>query len=137
MSANSENVRLFKLDLGAFGRKVNLNVKIAIQLVALDTFNRLTLRTPVDTGRARASWDLKVANASEFIPAEGEYSGPKDISAEVKRIDGKKVVFITSSLHYMKYLDEGSSAQAPAGIVDVTHAEVEVFFESIIAQLAA
>jgi hypothetical protein len=38
---------------------------------------------------------------------------------------------------YMQYLEQGSSQQAPAGMVDLTLAEIEVEIENIIAQLAA
>ncbi len=135
--SNRDNVRLFRLDLSKFARKVDTNVRIAIQLVSLEVFRKLTLRTPVDTGRARASWDLKVGEASDYVPPEGDYSAPRDIGGAAAEIDGKKIVFITSSLDYMQYLDEGSSQQAPAGMVDITLAEVEIEFENIIRQLAA
>ena len=45
--------------------------------------------------------------------------------------DGTKSVFITSALDYIKYLDQGSSQQAPAGMVNITIAELEAEVEFI------
>jgi len=138
MSANDANLRAFMGDLAKFAQKTEKKFAILIQRITLDIFTRLTLRTPVDTGRARASWDIGVSQASDYVPPEGSYSAPKmDAVGKVPDIDGKKVVFITSSLHYMQYLEEGSSQQAPAGMVVVTMAEVEVELENLMAQLAA
>ncbi len=161
MSDNDSNIRAFEVDLQAFAKKLDLAPKIVVIRITLDLFRRITKRTPVDTGRARASWDVKVGAPSEYVPPEskgsvagtgktrlgtglagnklgtGALSGgsTKDIGAEVANIDGTQVVFITSNLDYMQYLEEGSSKQAPSGMVLLSIAELEVEIESILDQL--
>lgn len=163
MGANSQNVHLFEADLGAFAALLDLDPRIVLQRVVLDAHARITKRTPVDTGRARASWDVKQGSPSTFVPAERKKSvagdsntklgnssltgvnlgegakkggRAKSIGGAVADIDGTKVVFITSSLDYMQYLEEGSSKQAPVGMVAITLAEIEVEIDSIVGQLS-
>tara|TARA_R110000803_G_scaffold209965_3_gene280590 strand:- start:18416 stop:18901 length:486 start_codon:yes stop_codon:yes gene_type:complete len=156
--SNAGNVRAFKADLRGFAKKLNVNLETAVQRLALDAFNRLTKRTPVKTGRARASWTIAIGSPSEAVPPAGKYAkktGGKqsltsgftgadlgsgaaaasdaggDISAAAD-IDGKKQVFITSALDYMKDLDNGTSKQAPVGFVEIAMAELEAEIEIIL-----
>lgn len=131
MSANTSSLMTFNADLEAFAKKIDLAPKVVVQRITADLHNRITQRTPVDTGRARASWDVKEGAPSEYLPAPGEKNGP-DPSATIASIDGKQPVFITTALDYVQYLEAGSSQQAPAGMVALSLAEVEAEIEAII-----
>jgi hypothetical protein len=135
MGANDDNLQAFNFDITKFAKKLDLAVEVVTVRIVLDLFTRITKRTPVDTGRARASWDIKVGVSSDYLPEAGKYAGAKDVSGEVEKIDGKQIVFISTSIDYMKYLEEGSSQQAPAGIVLLSLAELEVELENILDQL--
>lgn len=71
------------------------------ETLAIDTFNRIVVRTPVDTGRARAGWEIE-----------------KEVLA-----DGTIQFQITNGVHYIVFLEFGSSKQAPQGMVRKTLAE--------------
>lgn len=161
MSTNDDNLKALDVDLANFAKKLDIAPALVVTRIVLDLFRRITKRTPVDTGRARASWDVKVGSPSSYLPpaskkrvagkgktrlgqglagnklGTGALSGGKvkDVSGEIASIDGTQVVFITSNLDYMVYLEEGSSKQAPAGMVLLSIAEVEVEIESILEQL--
>jgi hypothetical protein len=61
--------------------------------VARSLMEELVLRTPIDTGLARASWSM--------IPVKNGYD-------------------IVNNVDYIEYLNQGSSAQAPAFFVEKT-----------------
>lgn len=161
MGANDDSLKAFDVDLKKFADKLGIAIQIVMIRITLDLFRRITKRTPVDTGRARASWDVKQGTPSSFVPPErkksvagkgktrlgtglggeklgtGALSGgkAKDVSSEIADIDGTKVVFITTNLDYMVYLEQGSSKQAPAGMVLLSIAEIEIEIENILDQL--
>lgn len=163
MSENDANWKAFDADLNGLAKLLDVKLEIVVRRVVLDLFTRVTKRTPVDTGRARASWDVKIGSPSAWVPPEskvsvagkgrtrlgkgiagnklgsGALSGgkAKDVSGEVSAIDGTKIVFITTNLDYMEYLEAGSSKQAPIGMVTISIAEIEVEIESILELNAA
>ena len=49
------SVRQFNLDLAKFSKKTQLNLDIVARKVGFEIWNGVTKKTPVDTGRARAS----------------------------------------------------------------------------------
>ena len=77
----------------------------------LDIWNRLTRATPVDTGRARASWIATTRTPSDAVP-------PPDASQydlTKPKVKGTKIGvpnFIVSNLVYMPRLNQGHSGQA-------------------------
>jgi hypothetical protein len=161
MSDNSENLQALDADLAKFAKLIDVAPAVITRRIVMDAHTRISKRTPVDTGRARASWDVKQGQPSDYVPpitignvagkgktklgkgaagnalGTGASSGGKvkDISAAVATIDGTAPVFITTSLDYMQYLEDGSSKQAPAGMVRLSIAEIEIEIESIIEQL--
>lgn len=163
MSTNDENLALFEADLAKFAEVMDLAPALVTKRIVADLHGRITNRTPVDTGRARASWDVKQGAPSSFVPpitigskkgdaktalgkglagnslGKGAATGgaAKNISKALEEIDGAAPVFITTALDYPRYLEEGSSNQAPAGMVRISVAEVEIEIESIIEQLTA
>lgn len=159
--SNAINLHAFHGDLAKFSKLLDVAPKVVMQRLVLDLHTRISKRTPVDTGRARASWDVKEGSTSSYIPpatkgtvagkgktkvgkglagnalGAGALSGgkAKDVGGEIAAITGTRPVFITSALDYMQYLEKGSSKQAPAGMVRLSLAEVEIEVEDIIGQL--
>jgi len=141
MSANDQSCLALEADLEKFAKLMDIAPAVMTQRLALDIHGRISMRTPVDTGRARASWDLKEGSPSSYQPPEPAKgskgtSTPKSVTAEAATITGKQIVFVTTALDYPRYLEQGTSKQAPAGMVLITLAEVELEIESIIGQLS-
>lgn len=132
--SNDANIKLFEADLEKLAEGLDVTMVAVVQKITWDAFTRLTLKTPVDTGRARASWDVKIGSPSPFIPKEGT-TKMKDPGSTIGNISEGDVVFITTALDYMRFLEGGSSKQAPAGMVEVSLAEIEVEIEAILGQL--
>lgn len=162
MSENDQNLYQLEADLDRFGKVMDLAPALVTRRLVFDAHSRFSLRTPVDTGRARASWDVSVGKPSDYLPpvqvgsakkkgktalgsglagnalGSGASAGgsTKDISAAMSQIDGTKPVYVTTNLDYMQYLETGSSRQAPAGMVRLSLAEMEIEIESILEQVA-
>lgn len=85
--------------------------------LALTLHSKVSLKTPVDTGRARANWFL--AEGAPRI-ATTESVTPEAPPA----LTGKSVIYLTNSLPYIVPLEYGHSKQAPVGMLRVSIAEV-------------
>lgn len=131
--------------IAKFAKRIDLSIGLVVERLTLDLFNRITERTPVDTGRARQSWQVGVGSINTTVPASrgkstganrGASSPPENPVATFPgdiTIDGTEVVYITSSLPYIESLENGNSTQAPAGMVRLSIAEVEAEIEAILA----
>lgn len=139
---NQATLHAFDADIEQFAKVVDIAPRVVMRRIVLDAHTRITKRTPVDTGRARASWDVKNGAPSNFIPpitvgkVDPASANGKDISKEIASITGTMPVYITTAIDYMKYLEDGSSKQSPAGMVRISMAEIEIEIEDIIAHAA-
>lgn len=111
------------------GEQLERGIGLMVRTAALAADTELVLATPVDTGRARSNW---VASVNEAVTetrapyAEG-IGGSTGASNAQSAIDQAKAVieerkteqtlYISNNLSYIARLNEGSSAQAPAGFV--------------------
>lgn len=96
--------------------------------VALGVLSGVVLKTPVDTGRARGNWQTSIGTP---IEEEGWIESPTMAGAAVmKTLTPFNVVFISNNVPYIIYLEDGSSDQAPAGMVTVTMAEMAEQYEA-------
>jgi hypothetical protein len=85
--------------------------------LALTLHRKVSERTPVDSGRARANWFL--AEGAPRIEAK-ETTTPE----AVPTLKGESVIYLTNSLPYIVPLEYGHSKQAPYGMLRVSIAEV-------------
>lgn len=129
----------FALDVAAFIKRANLAPGIVVRKVATDLLRSVVLKTPVDTGRARASWGvgLNRVNADVSVTVTDK-SGQKTILAGLAPINQWKpddAIVIASRLPYIKYLEYGWSRQAPAGMVRLSIIEAEQFINAAVRSL--
>lgn len=81
----------------------------------------VVLATPVDTGRARANWQVEIGSPASGTVDPTDKSGQAALDAGKKVIEGYKsgdAIYITNNLPYIERLNDGWSAQAPAGFVE-------------------
>lgn len=103
-------------------RKVGADIEPAVddvlRKVALAANQTLIMATPVDTGRARANWQVsinaEVSSELDSTDAQGAITRNKGV------IDGYRggELIIQNNVSYIGALNNGSSAQAPAGFVE-------------------
>lgn len=124
----------FSLNLTKFAARTEVEMKQVVQKIAMEAFGRVILRTPVDTGRARANWGCTIGSPRSGGPTEDtDKSGAATRSAvsdTVQQFPGDGSVFLTNSLPYINELENGSSRQMPSGMVRATVAEMAGFLGS-------
>jgi hypothetical protein len=89
----------------------------AAVMLALTLHRKVSERTPVDSGRARANWFL--AEGAPRIEAEDT-----TIAEPAPTLSGNSVIYLTNSLPYIVPLEYGHSKQAPHGMLRTSIAEV-------------
>jgi len=122
--------------------------------IHLEVLKRVVMRTPVDTGRARGGWQSSVGhvgtgessyegreNASDPKAPRRAVGGPAAAHAVNQgvgasaAIQGYTMSYITNNVHYVKYLENGTSQQAPKGMVGVTLIEIGLWLKTNLARL--
>lgn len=126
----------FTLDISKFVAKTKIKAETVVRRIAFDSFSRVIRRTPVDTGRARANWQVALG----FLPQGQTLAG----SATFGNLSNYKlgdVIFLANNVPYIGVLEYGGypkspkggagktiggfSTQAPAGMVGVTMTEMQ------------
>lgn len=120
----------FDIPIQLFAAQLGLEIRDVVEKVAFDSHSKISKRTPVDTGRARASWMVTEGAPSDAVAEEGSHS--KAVKAPDIQITGERVVYITNNLPYIEELENGSSKQAPAGMVAISLREVEAEIEQFV-----
>lgn len=124
----------FARTLKAFSGIAGKRVDFVMRKLAFDALDEIFRRSPVDTGRFRASWRVSLDSADLSVeppaeegatsalplgaPAAGEALKQfSEIKAEVKR---DRTIVISNNLPYAIPIEEGHSQQAPAGVIEIT-----------------
>ena len=117
--------------LGAFGRRMRRliaprlarNADEMVRRTAVAVNQTVTLATPVDTGRARGNWQAEVGRPLLEETDRLDPGGATTVSANNVRIaaySGQGSVFLSNNVPYINRLNQGHSAQAPAGFVEIS-----------------
>ncbi len=129
------NLKQFLLDLDGFKKTVGDKVVLLQKRVALDLYARIIRRTPVDTGRARASWNLSIQQQDRSVRPEGQYSTPHVPLDTPFPVQLGQTIWISNNLPYIGELEHGHSKQAPTGMVAISVEEARVHIEQLKRQL--
>jgi hypothetical protein len=117
------NLREFNLALnGETKVRIIEKFKLKQKLLALKLFEKIVLKTPVDTGRARNAWEITInvipedenallSDAESFEDLEfGQMESLEDLKFG-------QIIVISNNVPYIQYLENGHSKQAPKGMV--------------------
>ena len=115
------------MDLGQFSRRIktianNLEVNVDREVIKVAGLAQqvVVTSTPVDTGRARANWQASLDSPITFPIDDEDPGGGATVALNDSVISARKsnqTIYISNNLDYIKALNEGWSAQAPAGFV--------------------
>ena len=106
-----------KVKLENLGKHITESVKaesaLEYKATAFEMFSQVIQKTPVETGRARANWNISTDNP-DHSTTESTSSNPQvpDIGNDFP------TVFISNGLDYVVELEEGRSDQARNGIIN-------------------
>lgn len=105
--------------------------------ITFEAFTRIVQRTPRDTGRAANSWIVSVGEPDDTVADQGAGGRTGDppnafqlaeAAARLRALKAGDDSYVQTNLDYPQYLEDGSSRQAPAGMVRVTVMEIEQAF---------
>jgi hypothetical protein len=124
----------FEAQVGKWAKKVRMDTQDFVRLLALRIHDRIVMRTPVDTGRARASWTIvegEVADLSvedEKVQLTESEAGAAAL-ARHGSLGRSDVYTIANNLPYITALENGHSGQAPNGMVRLAIADEKTALE--------
>lgn len=100
----------------AYQKKVVEKLDNTVRLTALSVFAEIVRNTPVDTGRARANWNVDINAVDVTLQAPG-HDNASAANAAVTRYKVNDTIFISNNLPYIRRLNEGYSQQSPTSFV--------------------
>lgn len=106
--------------------RVGVSTDAVIRDVATAMLKKVVKATPVDTGQARANWQVSIASEVPEVPflkGTVDPSGDATVSAGMATLAGRRVpgqaIFISNAAPYIEALDKGWSQQAPFGMTSL------------------
>lgn len=133
-------MRGFSKRIRAIAKGVEDNASSATRSTVITVASAVALRTPVDTGRARANWQTHIGSAPSGLVAgfpqgtggsTGAAAAAQATSAATAAMGGYTPahsgteVYISNNLPYIGRLNDGHSRQAPAGFIEAAVAAGE------------
>lgn len=109
----------FSDDVRRFATKTTEAHNKITSVATLELFSGVIKATPVDTGRARGNWQTAPGSPAAGETERLDKSGGEAIAeVEAKTPQGAgQVTYLSNNLPYIMKLEEGSSKQAPEGMV--------------------
>jgi len=114
------SVASFNVDLNKFAKSMDIELETVVRKLAFEIYKGVTQKTPVDTGRAKANWMLGYGSINSTITNNTTFT-----AVQPPKGSGKRPIYITNNLPYITKLENGSSKQAPTGMVNLTMNEVQ------------
>lgn len=130
----------FRTDLKRIIEKTKDKTNLFVRKLVLDLDRRVILKSPVDTGRFKANWQIGYGTPDietvETLDKSGSLTMAKHQAEVSSKILAGSVIYITNSLPYAYRLEyEGWSKQAPSGMVRTTLAELNSAVQAIGAEV--
>ena len=113
----------FALDLAKACEKAKGQTEIMARKVMLDLFSRVIMKSPVDTGRFRANWNVGYGSP-DTATTESTDSALGKVTKEIVSAELGGKIYLSNSLPYSLRLERGWSGQAPAGMVRLSLVEI-------------
>ncbi len=128
--------------LGAFNKSIDKfmreldrkEIPAFVRQITSELLTRVVLKTPVKTGRARGNW--QVDDASNPTTTETNTTDPVGSATievglnKLKSIRNLDNVTVVNNVPYIEALENGSSMQAPEGMLAISLEEIEVIFRN-------
>lgn len=130
------NLKQFNKEVDVFAKTLVPQKVIVLQKkIVFEALKRLVMKTPVDTGRARGNWQVTIGRpvtaAIEALDKSGDETIKKGLAA-IAALPPYQVVWICNNVDYIEFLEEGSSRQAPEGMMSLTIEELKVMFSKAV-----
>lgn len=134
----------WSVDLNKFTKATKDKILDVRKTFAFLIYSSVVKKTPVDTGRARGNWLISVNNPSKAntsridkrkTGAEPSETIKQEEKAKLEKAKGDESIYISNNLEYISALEYGHSKQAPSGMVGVTLANAESYWNKAVASI--
>ena len=141
------NLATFEKELDQFEAQVAIEHSNACARAAILLFALIVSRTPVDTGRARSSWQISIGTKNPAVNVEGSYPQYENdaaayalaVAEATKKLAGykfglfgfKPAIWITNRLNYVVFLERGTRKIKATHMVALSVEEVKARFSEI------
>ena len=109
------------------------NMTQVLVLLMAEVDARLKMKSPVDTGRFRASWTIGVGQIDTTVAPVGGTVATAE--PRMPAITMGQTYYHANSLPYARRLEYGWSQQAPGGMVRLTAQEVPGIVQALVSQV--
>ena len=116
----------FSKQLETFTKKSKVKADVVLRMSTLEVLKRVTLRSPVDTGRFISNWQVGVDDTPDGLIETIDKTGATVISAGEDELLSARIgknVNIVNNLPYGPRLEDGWSERAANGMVAITVVE--------------
>jgi hypothetical protein len=122
MALKITNLKEFNKELKAAMKNTTEGSRKVLVKVSNDAFGDLQDRTPKETSRAAAGWNVSVGKRpSEWKPSKGNKNYPLTPFGGENKIKYNSIVNISNNVEYIIPLDEGHSQQATGGTSNIVN----------------
>ncbi len=126
------------VDIKSIVKNANADINTFKTNLAFALYSSVVKKTPVDTGRARANWNISTGKIDASTSSKTLKSGLKYKAGDIKS-SSDETIYISNNLPYIQKLEfggypkdsksgktiNGYSKQAPNGMVGVTMANIK------------
>ena len=123
------DAKKFSFDLTRWG--VSLEKEQApkfIRKIALDLLKKITVKSPVKTGRFKANWMTGIGGADETTTESTVDDAVMRGAIILSAYRDLKQIHLSNNLSYAAALEHGRSMQAPLGVAEISVEEIEAHF---------
>ena len=131
-------IESFSLQIEKWTEETQKRVTLAVRKIALDVFERIILKSPVDTGRFRGNWQVQIGSIPTGTLEIDDKSGQVTVAkaqAEVLGVKAGDTIYLINNLPYARRLEYGWSNQAPEGMVRTTVAEYQPIVDKVVREI--
>lgn len=121
--------KVFAKRIAARARQVETGASRAVRALSLIINQVIIFETPVDTGHAKANWQVGIGSPITKEIDEEDPSGTATIERNaniIRQTPPGKDIILSNNVPYIHELNEGSSSQAPEQFVQIAVAEAIV-----------
>jgi hypothetical protein len=119
----------FSIDLTRWGTSLEKEqAPQFIRKIALELLKKVTMKSPVDTGRFRANWMVGIGGADETTTESTVNDAMMRGSIVLTGYKTLKQIHLSNNLPYAAALEHGHSQQAPLGVAEISVEEIEAHF---------
>lgn len=117
----------FSIPLDQLAQKIGADLETVARKATLQLFTAVVNRTPVDTGRFRANWNVTAGAPSFAFTDSTDKARAGAEASKALNLDVGGVTYMSNGLPYALRLENGWSKQAPAGMVRLSAMEFDQY----------